>query len=292
MPVVLQIEICQTTLPHAGLFCSLASMRDAQGVIGFSKDNMVLANDGAMPQGTLYAVAGDPVSVMPEPTAQTYCGNIGKTPGLLVSLILIFLLVAYTLGSYRKVLASFAQNLASSRHGGTNLFDDTLTAGEARVLFVLILQLCFCMGVLMFVQISSFSLHIPDSRALSGILILAGIFAVYYLLQWGIYGILGHVFADEEGAMQLDRNFRIVHSFLGLLLLVPAMISIFYQSAVSPMLVIAAALYIIARIVFIYKSFRIFYHNFSSLLYFILYLCAIEIIPVKLIYSSCLYLLG
>ena len=41
-------------------------------------------------------------------------------------------------------------------------------------------------------------------------------------------------------------------------------------------------LYIIARVIFICKGFIVFYDNFYSLLYFILYLCTLEIAPIAI----------
>ncbi len=52
----------------------------------------------------------------------------------------------------------------------------------------------------------------------------------------------------------------------------------------TPMLWLSAAIYAASRAVFVVKGFKIFYHKLRSLLYFILYLCTLEIIPVLLIY--------
>ncbi|MBR5727625.1 MAG: DUF4271 domain-containing protein, partial [Muribaculaceae bacterium] len=44
-------------------------------------------------------------------------------------------------------------------------------------------------------------------------------------------------------------------------------------------------LYICARFIFIFKGIRIFYSNLLSILYFILYLCGVEIVPLIVIYG-------
>lgn len=46
------------------------------------------------------------------------------------------------------------------------------------------------------------------------------------------------------------------------------------------MAVIGGVMYLMVRVMFIYKGFRIFYINSFSLVYFILYLCTLEIAPV------------
>ncbi|MCH5320108.1 MAG: DUF4271 domain-containing protein, partial [Paramuribaculum sp.] len=46
----------------------------------------------------------------------------------------------------------------------------------------------------------------------------------------------------------------------------------------------AMVLYVLARIMFIVKGFRIFYTNSASIVYFILYLCSLEIVPVTIFF--------
>ncbi|MFG6389490.1 DUF4271 domain-containing protein, partial [Muribaculum sp.] len=91
---------------------------------------------------------------------------------------------------------------------------------------------------------------------------------------------------DATGAAQWLKGFNATQALLGFLLLVPALAVLFYPAAALSLISISALLYILARIVFICKGFRIFYHNFPSLLYFILYLCTVEIIPVLLVYRG------
>lgn len=52
------------------------------------------------------------------------------------------------------------------------------------------------------------------------------------------------------------------------------------------MFVTAALIYLISRILFIYKGFKIFYRNILDLFYFIVYLCALEITPLFWVYRS------
>ena len=94
------------------------------------------------------------------------------------------------------------------------------------------------------------------------------------------------MFSDKDRAAQFVSGFNASQTLLGFFLLLPAMIALFYPSSVKELLFISVLLYFAARIIFIYKGFRIFYHNFSNLLYFILYLCSVEIIPVLLVLSG------
>ena len=60
---------------------------------------------------------------------------------------------------------------------------------------------------------------------------------------------------------------------------------IFYPSTTLWMLEIGLLVYFVARIMFIVKGIRIFYNKITSILYFILYLCTLEIIPLILVYK-------
>ena len=129
-----------------------------------------------------------------------------------------------------------------------------------------------------------FGVGISSARDLDvTVLALAGLAGAFYL--FGLTGCvtLGYVFADSVNAGLLRRGFNASQILLGFLLAVPAFISLFYPSLVTAMFVLSGVLYVITRICYVSKGFRIFYHNLPSLLYFILYLCTLEIIPVIIV---------
>jgi len=51
-------------------------------------------------------------------------------------------------------------------------------------------------------------------------------------------------------------------------------------------------LYLVARLIFIIKGIRIFYSNLTSIVYFILYLCAVEIVPVVVMATVTIWISG
>lgn len=109
--------------------------------------------------------------------------------------------------------------------------------------------------------------------------------AVACTLAFNLFSVLacrlvGFVFTTAPLASQWRRGLYASQAMLGLALLLPALTLIVRNSVTFTPVVIAAAFYIVARLLFIVKGFRIFYTNFYSLLYFILYLCTLEIIPV------------
>lgn len=203
--------------------------------------------------------------------------------GILTILIVSFLLVAFNFKHCKRLFKSFTQDLWSLR-SRENAFDDH-TANETNTLLVLIFQMCVYQGVLLFAKFNS-STTIPSDKIFLTFIALIGLTSAFYLLQLLAYIIIGHVFSDKTGATQWIKGFNASQLLLGFAIMIPALVSIFYPETVSTMFFIAVIFYFIARVIFICKGFRIFYHNFYSLLYFILYLCTLEIIPVILVYSG------
>ena len=112
--------------------------------------------------------------------------------------------------------------------------------------------------------------------------------AAYYIFQLAAYNTVGYIFTSTERRSAWIAGFNASQSMLGIALIIPVLLAVFYPAADKAVIVIAASLYFIARLLFIVKGFRIFFINFSSLLYFILYLCALEIIPVLFVYKMAL----
>lgn len=209
----------------------------------------------------------------------------GEDSGIMTLLVTTFLLVAIGFRHCSRLFKTFAQDLWTVRRRA-NAFDDR-TANETHVLITLIIQTCVYESILLLALIGN---SFPAEKVFPATMMLLGITCSLYLFQLTSYGLIGYVFSDKTGRNQWIKGFNASQSLLGFTLIIPALFTLFYPDTIQVMLLLSAILYIIARIVFICKGFRIFYHNFSSLLYFILYLCTVEIIPVILAYSGIVFL--
>ena len=206
--------------------------------------------------------------------------NIADNPGVLSLIVGLFVLIGFNMNHVRRLFRSLPQKLWSVRRRG-NAFDDT-TSNETRSFVLLLVLLCLTQGVLLFQW-----LGIPaGSSAFGAVAALTALAGGYYIFQLCACSLVGFVFTDQAGAASWRRGLNASAALLGVALAVPAVVSLFYPAVTGAMLVAAATLYVMARIAFIAKGFRIFYRNFLSLLYFILYLCTLEIIPVIVLYVS------
>lgn len=210
----------------------------------------------------------------------------GYDSGVMALMLGVFVVITLNLRHYSTFLKTFTHNLFSVRRR-QNVFDERSTMSEARVQFSLILLLCVTEGVLMFGL-----LNLRDSSIdnFAGVSMLSALATLYYLVQYSVYWTVGYVFTTPGRRKMWVKGFTSSQALLGLTLVVPALLSLFDPSSWMLLLSVAGMLYVVSRIIFIYKGFRIFYHNSFSLVYFILYLCSLEIIPLILIYKASLFL--
>lgn len=206
--------------------------------------------------------------------------NVADNPGVLSLLVGVFVLMGLNMGHIRRLFHSLPQRLWSVRRRG-NAFDET-TSNETRTFLLLLAMLFVAEGILLYEWLGS------GSRA--GVFATVGAFtglaAAFYFFQFCSCALVGYVFTDRAGSVSWLRGLNATAALSAVALILPAVVALFYPSLGAAMLVSAATLYVAARIVFVVKGFRIFYNNFLSLLYFILYLCTLEIIPVIVLYVS------
>ena len=116
--------------------------------------------------------------------------------------------------------------------------------------------------------------------------------AGYFIFMLGAYNVTGYTFGDAHKRAAWLRSYNATQVPLALALAIPVTLAVFDPPAAPVALAIAAAMYAAARIAFFIKGFSIFYTNISSPLYFILYLCTLEITPMFILYSCALNIFG
>ncbi len=214
---------------------------------------------------------------------------LGYNSGVLCVVMSMILLLIFAIRNFKTFFRTLFQDAWSLRKRD-NVFDEkdaSATGGS----WLLGLQVCvweslILLGIVNYEDGSiMLRYHVMILTAM-----LMGAVSAFYLFQLGVYKILGYVFSDGVGSDQLMRGFTSTQGLLGFSLLFPALGILFYPSAVNMLIIVGLVLYILARLIFICKGFRIFYDNYSSILYFFLYLCSLEVVPLALIYKGILLL--
>lgn len=209
--------------------------------------------------------------------------SAASSDGLMSIIVVLLITIALSFKQCRRLMPLMFKELLSVRNR-TKTFD-THTAGETQLMVLFGAQVSVYLGIMLNVGADWFSGRPVLANSFLTTAVLIGLAATYYVFQIVAYDTVGYAFSTPNGRRQWLRGFNASQALLGFALAIPTLVTVFYPSAAPVTLVCAAVFYFLARIVFIAKGFRIFYHNFGSSLYFILYLCSLEIIPLIFIYN-------
>ncbi len=222
------------------------------------------------------------LGIMPEPRKHLP----GYDSGVVCLLIGLFLLLSYNFRHYSTFLKNFLTDLLSTRRREGTF--EVSTFSETGVLVSVVMVACLSQGII----INSWLSDNPSGGMLPAFPVIGGITLagiLYYLWQLAAYATVGYVFTDKTSARLWLKGFNASQALLAFMLIVPALVVLFNPGVAPTVVAIGAGAYIFARFLFICKGFRLFYDNFGSLLYFILYLCTLEITPLIVIYRiACL----
>lgn len=235
------------------------------------------------------AVMEVPASGTPQPFTRS---PLHDTPSMAL-LIAGLLAVALCYHKGYKYIENFFHYMFSTRRR-ENLFEDH-TVNETSIQAALIANTCIVEGFLMYSAVQHFWPALSPMLQRSVFVHIAaycGLAVGFYIIQWLVYKVLGYTFSDKVGSKLWLDGFKASQSLLGLLLLPVAVLTLLYPGSGKLLLLVGAALYMIARLIFIYKGFRIFYGNLPSILFFLLYLCAVEIVPLVIMTSVTYWISG
>lgn len=180
-----------------------------------------------------------------------------------------------------RTLSALVGELWSVRQRA-NIFDEHVS-GHGPSVAVLLMLYVICTGLIMYAALD-YSGVVSQPYSFGRLACLFGLSGGYYLFQLVAYAVVGYTFTTAELRAQWLRGFNASAGLLGLLLIVPALVAIFYPGCSGIAVWVALGLYFAARVVFVAKGVRIFYDKIQSIVFFILYLCTLEIIPPLFIY--------
>lgn len=209
------------------------------------------------------------------------------SPGM--SWLLTGLFVVYTVVClrYRKNSRYFSMILneiveVRERH---NAFDDTLRETS----FVWLLNLLWCGGA----GILLYGYLYPPVGAdwlaglgVSRLFLCMGIMVAYTLFMALAYGSVALVFTDGGKSSLWVKSFLSTRGLEGIALFPVALLGLCVPGMVSAMIILGIIIFIIAKLLFIYKSFCIFFADSATWVLFLYYLCSLEIVPVVLAFSG------
>ena len=214
------------------------------------------------------------------------------TPSM--SLLLAGLLaVALCYHTGYKYIENFFHYMFSTRRR-ENLFEDH-TVNETSIQVALIANTCIVVGFLIYLAVLLLQPAMAgalQANVFPHVAAFCGLAALFYGVQWLVYKALGYTFLDKEGTKLWLDGFKATQSLLGLVLFPVLMLVMCYPSHGKVLIMVGGLLYLVIRLIFITKGYRIFYNNITSVFYFILYLCAVEIVPLVLLVKVTIWICG
>lgn len=249
----------------------------------FTQNEVCLAINAPLSQADRAMYSTRPPEWKRGMVGNTRAVTAGTDPQVMGIVVGVLVLLALNMRHIRRLFHALPQDLWSLRRR-ENAFDER-TANETRSNFLLITQLCVFSAVLFLLWLAphgntaSFG-FIGHGAPLSSVIgWLTAATASYYLFQLAAIGIVGYSFTDSLRNSQWRRGLNASSVLLAQLITIPMLVALFYPALTGAMLVICAVSYVGTRLIFIAKGFRIFYHGPLSLIYFFLYIGALEILP-------------
>lgn len=203
----------------------------------------------------------------------------------LAVLLAIFVAMGLNTHHLRHIAATFFSDLASRRQRA-NIFDLHNTTADTRTFILMAILTSVMEGILL----AGWSTGSGNDAYLEHAVILSGIAIAFNLFSYTACATIGYTFTTPQNASQWRHTLNASQVVLGIGLIIPATLSVISSDNPTWIYVVGLILYISVRICYIFKGISFFYSNLLSYFYFILYLCALEIIPVIAVVHGALML--
>ena len=244
-----------------------------------------LASDSVSSSGMFltYGLAFDPPADHQQPVGESSNGM----SWILTVLFLVFMVVSlrYRINSryFSALIAEITE--VRERH---NAFNDTLR--ETSFVWLLNLLWCGSAGFLLYGMLFS-----PESSVttegydVKRIWICIGMAAAYTVFLTVAYTVVGALFSDGSKAEVWVKGYLSSQGLEAVALFPVALLGLCVPGMLGAMVIIGIIIFCIAKILFIYKGFCIFFTEIATWVLFLYYLCSLEIVPVVLTYAGARY---
>jgi len=200
--------------------------------------------------------------------------------------VFCFLLFSLFYRSERKTLFANFKNLVGFRERTASVYKEQVTIREIWGELFLLLQTVLVFTMIFFVYFRNRG--IAEMFQPNRWLLFLGIFlllTVFIFFRYLVYYFLGIVFFPAKIKGWLEKYLQIVE-LMGILCFFPAFFYIFFPEVASIAFILLFVVFFISRIGVMIAVLSIFGKNKIGFLYFIVYLCGIEILPYFLLLTG------
>ena len=231
-----------------------------------------------MQQGTYHTegIVGDPMPYQ--------FRNDNYVTGLLV--LSFFLMVGVIAGSWR-FLSDNVKDFFYLRKGDNMFTDrnDTMLRGS----FIAMFHTCFLLGIL-FSEYTQESMgavftHISPYKILG---IGVGLCSLYFIGKGLLYKLVNNVFFDRKQVALWNNIYHLSILALGFAILPLTLLVIYFDLDYSTLRILFVCILATVKILLFYKCFQIFFDYKFGSVHLFLYFCALEILPLLVLWKSLL----
>ena len=236
----------------------------------FAKDTLYCPE---LPAGSS-GVASDPVPY-----------NIGSDDVITSLLLFCFVLMGVSFSGVRGFISRQFKGFFYIPHEGTT--EVTETAGEVRFQVYLVVQTALLLALLYYfytLRVIGGTFMLDSQYWL--IAIYAGILMAYFLLKYLLYGLVNNVFFGSKRNGQWVKSMLFLTALEGMLLFPIVLMQGYFDITVENVETYFVVVLIFVKLLTIYKCFSIFFRQKVFCLQIILYLCALEIVPLLAVWLA------
>ena len=217
-------------------------------------------------------VAGDPVPY-------TIAGDSIVTSILIFCFVIASIAIAQAGHFLERQLKSFFR---TQREGTTVV---TETSSEMRFQFFLVAQTCLLLALIVFISSHDFA---KESFSIAHYQILGlftAIFAGYFVIKFLLYSLVDWVFFDKKKNIQWMKSFLFIIASEGILFFPIVLLSAYFHLSISSVAIYTLVVVILAKILSFYKTYLIFFARNAGILQSFLYFCALELMPLGILWG-------
>lgn len=235
----------------------------------FSKDSLLHPELRGGRQG----VAGDPIPY-------TIAGDNLITGLLLLCIIITLTAIRYSYQYFFRQTKRFFyvvhENTSEISETRGEFYMQLFLVGQASLLFSM-------MFMLLTREKDNYTFTVEYYEMIG---IYALIFLGYFFLKFILYQIVDLTFFDGKKNKQWKHSFLLLISLESILLIPLVLFAAFFNLTVHTGIIYTISLLVLIKLLTLYKTFIIFFKQTSVFLQIILYFCALEIVPLSLLWSG------
>ena len=220
--------------------------------------------------GGRLGVAGDPIPY-----------SIAGDNALTALLLACFVLAAFALATARDFIIRQAKSIFYVQHANTT--EITETAGELWMQLLLMAQTCLLFSIVVFSYTRTYvsDTFVIEQYQLIGLY--TAVTAAYFLLKMLLYWGVGKVFFESKKIEQWTKAFMFMVAAEGILLFPVVMLLAYFDLSIQHAAIYVGIVITFIKILSFFKTILIFFRKNGVFLQIILYLCALEIVPLALL---------